>query len=171
MNISQIHSQDKLDLKKIMDNFKNYEDNTEYIRKVKHSELIKKDISIIASFKKEKKNENMDLFKEELSLKCSFLYTHYLDVFNKMLKDEIDCNIMMSFLEVLKMIEDGKLEQQEGSVMIGKILKNLFLDSAVRHADNLDKEHAKNSEKTPVVSNKGTSEIKWATYKKNKKTT
>jgi hypothetical protein len=39
------------------------------------------------------------------------------------------------------MIEDGEADQHEGSAMVGKILKEMYIDSAVRHGDNLDKEH------------------------------
>ena len=50
---------------------------------------------------------------------------------------------MSKLLIVLKLIEDGQIEQQDGSVRVGRLLKELYLDSAVRRADALDKEHNK----------------------------
>jgi hypothetical protein len=63
------------------------------------------------------------------------------DFFDKVIKDEIDLRIMTRLLIVLKLIEDEKVDQHEGSVMVGKILKERYLDSAVKRADTLDKEH------------------------------
>jgi hypothetical protein len=48
---------------------------------------------------------------------------------------------MYKFLLVLKMIEDGKVNQEEGSVAIGKLLKELYVDSALRRSENLDKKY------------------------------
>jgi hypothetical protein len=45
-------------------------------------------------------------------------------------------------VRVLEMIEDGKVDQSEGSVIVGKFLKELYVDSALRRADNLDKANA-----------------------------
>ena len=36
------------------------------------------------------------------------------------------------------MIEDEKVDQHEGSVMVGKVLKELYVDSALKTADKLD---------------------------------
>jgi hypothetical protein len=158
-----ISNQDRLDLKKLMDNTENYQDNTEYIRSVKHSAKIRDDILCMENYKKEKKElyeTNIELFKEQISVICNFLYTNYPDIFNKVIKNEINNDIMMALLEVLSMIEEGKLEQQEGSIIVGKILKKLYLDSAVRHADNLDKQYEK-----PKI-NDGR-DLKWKKYKEN----
>jgi len=73
--------------------------------------------------------------------KCSFLYNNYTDIYNKIISDELDMTIMTKLLTVLKLIEDGKTNQHEGSVMVGKILKELYVDSAVKRSNNLDKLH------------------------------
>jgi hypothetical protein len=56
---------------------------------------------------------------------------------------------MTKLLTVLKLIEDGKVDQHEGSVIVGKILKELYLDSAVKRADAIDKKYE--SEKVVMV--------------------
>jgi hypothetical protein len=68
---------------------------------------------------------------------------------------------MTKLLTILKMIEDEKVDQHEGSVLVGRILKELYLDSAVKRADNLDKE--RESEKVERVEGKA---ISWRDYKK-----
>jgi hypothetical protein len=59
------------------------------------------------------------------------------------------------------MIEDERVDQHEGSVIIGKILKELYLDSAIKRADNLDKERDQ-SEVVELVEPK---EISWREFK------
>jgi len=58
-------------------------------------------------------------------------------------KDEVDLKILFKFLDVLREIEDGDLDQHEGSFVVGKLLKELYVDSALRKADKLNEEHEK----------------------------
>jgi hypothetical protein len=46
---------------------------------------------------------------------------------------------MVKLIRVLELIEQGQLDQNEGSVVVGKILKELYVDSAIRLGDKLDK--------------------------------
>jgi hypothetical protein len=43
-------------------------------------------------------------------------------------------------IQILRDIEDGKLDQHEGSFEVGKILKSIYVDSALKRAENLDAE-------------------------------
>ena len=58
------------------------------------------------------------------------------------------------------MIEDEKINQEEGSVMVGKILKELYIDSALKRGNNLDKENELNA--TKFIEPKP---ISWKQYK------
>ena len=58
------------------------------------------------------------------------------------------------------MIEDEQVDQHEGSVLVGKFLKELYIDSALKRADNIDKEH----EQERVQINNGT-ELSWKKFK------
>jgi hypothetical protein len=154
-----MNNEEKLQLKQLLNEMQ-CENNTENIRKLRHSTLIRDDIRKIDTLR----NANPSISNDELYLlcqnQCDFLHRNYNDVFNKLIKNELDLTIMTKFLTVLKLIEDSKVDQHEGSVMIGKILKELYLDSAVKHADNLDKERA--DEKEPVIEGKT---ISWKEYK------
>ena len=82
---------------------------------------------------------------------CNFLFTYYTDIYNKVRKDEIDIQLLNRFLDVLKQIEDGVLNQHEGSFLVGTILKELYVDSALRKAEKLDNlEEPKEEPKKPV---------------------
>jgi hypothetical protein len=75
---------------------------------------------------------------EECINECNFLFTYYTDIYNKIRKDEINISILIKFLDVLKDIEDGELDQHEGSFMVGTLLKELYVDSALKKADKLN---------------------------------
>ena len=158
----ELSDKDKKDLKRLVDN-SDCQDNTTAIRDQKHSDQIRRDIKCIEIMKnvhKEIRVSDPDRFKEMCIEKCTFLHMYYTNIFNKTIQDEIDLNIMNRFLLVLKMIEEGKVDQHEGSVIVGKLLKDLYVDSAIRRADNLDKKHE--AEKVVPVEGK---KISWKEYK------
>ena len=137
-----MNKQESLDLKRLI-NETQCENNTDNIRKLKHSVLIRNDIRNLENLKKTNvslQKSNPDEFNEVCQKECNFLFNNYTDIFNKILKDELDLRIMTKLLICLKLIEDGNVDQHEGSVMVGKILKELYIDSAIKRGENLDKE-------------------------------
>ena len=164
-----ISNQERIDLKRLIaQNGDDVVDNTDRIRKLKHSTRIQNDLSAFVKFKK----ENMKMYQEqpkefemEAQSVANFLYVNYLDIFNRLIKDELNLAIFAKFIHVLRGIEDGKVDQHEASVLVGKILKELYLDSAVRHGENLDKMYAEQDE-APAPKETGKL-ISWKDYKKN----
>ena len=59
--------------------------------------------------------------------KCSFLYTNYTHIFNKLLKDRLDINLFNRFLNILEKIETGDYDQHDGSYKVGELLKKYIL--------------------------------------------
>jgi len=160
MNIT---STDRINLKNLLNEME-CDNNTETIRELKHSEKMRDDIKAMEMLKKTHsilRSTNPEEFRTLCETECRFLYNSYTDIFNKIIKDEIDLDIMTRMLTVLKMIEDGKVDQHEGSVLVGKILKELYLDSAVKRADNLDKEY-EGMRITPVEGKP----VSWKDFKK-----
>jgi hypothetical protein len=141
-------------------------DQTELIRELKHSRLLKEDISKMMLNKGKYVTEGYDKTREVCMNECSFLFTYYTDIFNKVLKDEVDIGILGKFLDVLARIEEGELNQHEGSFLVGTLLKELYIDSALRKADKLDKKYAdENGEEVPEVK---PIEINWSQYKQHR---
>lgn len=160
---SQINSNDRLNLKKLINECETV-DNTQYIRQVKHSIPFAKDIQTMEKLKMQNilfRSTNPEQFSELCEMNCSFLFNNYTDIFKKLLKDEINLEIMQQFLHVLNMIEDEEVDQHEGSVIIGKILKELYLDSAIRRGENIDKENP------PIVKIEG-KQITWKEFVSSK---
>ena len=157
-----MNAEEKLNLKKLLDN-SDCENNTDNIRKLKHSIRIRDDIRVLELLKRDERAlmaMEPQAFLELCQTRAFFLFTNYTDIFNKVLKDEIDLDIMSKLLQVLKLIEDGGVDQHEGSVMVGKVLKELYVDSALRRGENLDKQYTY-EKMEPVVGKK----ITWKEYK------
>ena len=138
----------------------NVEDQTNLIRELKHSHLLQNDINALLKLKV-KYNNNADAIQLSAPNECNFLFTYYTDIYNKIKKDEIDLKILNRFLNVLRQIEDGEIDQHDGSFIIGTLLKEIYVDSALKKADKLNEEHEKEQEKTlePAVN------ISWKEYK------
>jgi len=159
---------ERLQLEKMI-NMNNVEDVTQDIRERKHSVLIKADIQKMINLKQEYNRlsiTNPETFEAMLIKNCNFLFTNYFDIFNRIKKNEINLEIMSKFLSVLKMIEDGKLDQHEGAYHVGQLLKELYIDSAVTRGEKIDQKNNKN--KTKVAKPTTTKNISWGEFKNMK---
>jgi hypothetical protein len=137
-------------------------DQTDLIRQLKHSEIFKKEIAILLELKEKYKNDEEQLNLEAM-IECSFLFNYYTDIYNKIRKDEINLDTLYQFIDVLKKIEDGILDQHEASFMVGTLLKKMYVDSAIKKADKINEQYDDNKEDetiapTPV-------EISWKEFK------
>lgn len=138
---------DRLNLQKMI-NANDVVDCTSEIREKKHSQLIKADIENFLNLKSKYprlKETNPKQYDNMCTSRCNFLFTNYTDLFNRVKKDEIDLNILAHFINILKKIEDGELDQHEGAYMVGKLLKELYVDSALKKSEKLDKIYKKNT--------------------------
>ena len=159
---SNLSNDEKLNLKKMMSEME-YVDNTHTIRRLKHSVKIRDNIRKLEDLKREHAEIRVtspEQFFNIAHTECEFLYNNYSDIFRRLMNDEIDINIMSKLLIVLKLIEEGHIDQEDGAIRVGRLLKELYLDSAVKRADAIDKQHE--SEK-PVINNG--KEISWKRFK------
>ena len=143
----------------------NVEDQTDLIRQLKHSHILKNEINTMVVLKA-KYRDDPDKCNLECMDSCNFLFTYYTDIYNKIKKDEIDLSMLHQFIDILRKIEDGELDQHEGSFMVGTLLKNIYIDSALKKADKLDKEHE--HENVVVEPKKDPKPISWKQFKQSK---
>lgn len=144
----------------------NVEDQTSNIRKLKHSQDIKRDIVRINLYHqkyKELKNTQRPLFDEKLKTECFFLYNNYSDIFNKLKDEIIDVSLLLDFVKILEKIENSQLDQHEASYQVGKILKSIYIDSELRKSGKMDENNMELPD-TPQQSPKVN--ISWKQYKK-----
>jgi len=141
-------------------------DFTKEIRKKKHSQYIKRDVNVLLKIMKDNpklKINNPTEFENKLIENCQFLFNYYTDIFNRLRKEELDIDILWQLVDVLEKIEKEEYDQHVGSVEVGKILKKIYIDSALRKANKLNKEHEDDNTVFKEPKN-----ITWAEFKKMK---
>ena len=137
-------------------------DNTSKIRKLKHSNKIREQVAIMLDIRKKYARLGKRGINAMIDSKCSWLFTHYTNIFNKLKKNELDLPILDKFLSTLKELEDGEVDQHEASVKIGQTLKELYIDSALKQEKKREERDKKNKKayKKPVK------KLTWNQYKK-----
>lgn len=140
-----LDQQQRLDLANLI-KANDTEDCTEDIRSKRQSQLIKNDVKQMVFLKQKyarlaKSNPNE--FDNICVNQCKFLFNNYTDIYNKIKNDNLNLNILEKFLDILKKIEDGELNQHEGSYLVGKYLKELYVDSAMRTQEKIDNREKK----------------------------
>lgn len=141
------------------------ENTTGLIRDLKHSMKIMSEVELLLKLKREHSmmaKSSPDQFDALCVSQCQFLFNNYTDIFNKVKKDEIDLKILLRLLNVLHAIEEGAVDQHEGSFEVGKILKEIYIDSALRKADKLNEDTNSETEVKPVEN------ISWRDFKQKK---
>jgi len=145
-------------------------DQTELLRQLKHSHKLQEDINTMLKAKHTARTEggwSEEDLRTACSIQCFFLFTHYTDLFNKIFKDEIDLRILNHFLNVLRQIEDGDIDQHEGSFLVGQLLKELYVDSALKKADKLRAKAQAEAEGRDLPPVREPKKISWSQFKQN----
>ena len=143
---------DRFQLQKMLEQHK-VEDKTEQIREQKHSGEIKRNVEFILNTKKNNPTLSKKELEEIILPQCSFLFYNYLELYNILFK-EIDTTIVYKLLNVLHGIEEGTYDQHEGSVVVGRLLKEIYIDSRLAETKQDEKVIMKPKE------------IQWKDYKK-----
>jgi hypothetical protein len=159
-----MNDQQKLDLSKLLKEYQS-EETTQKIRELKHSKHIKEDVNTFLKLKNKYpriSQSEKSTFRNLVEKKCNFLYNKYTNIFNKLYNNELDISVLLQFVNVLERIENGELNQHEGSFLVGSILKKLYIDSALRKEKNMETKEKKQIKKT----NNNIKNISWNEYKK-----
>jgi hypothetical protein len=135
-------------------------DQTELIRQLKHSHKLQEDINNLIMLKAKHRNDQTKIHEEGMK-ECNFLFMYYTDIYNKVRKDEVDLSLLNKFLNVLRNIEDGEMDQHEGSFLIGTILKELYVDSALKKAEKLNMNEPEPEAKVEPI------KISWKDFKRS----
>lgn len=159
----------RLQLDKLIKEY-NTENTTDKIRQLKHSKKIRDNIMRMEQLKNTHariRTSAPGTFRSMCEKNCEFLFNNYTNIFNKLFKDELNLEIMNRFLHVLYNIEEGVLDQHEGSFKVGQILKELFIDSALKHEKNdTERRNRKNqSMKKSQDSTEEPKKLSWSEFK------
>ena len=126
----------------------NVVDNTQLIRMFKHSQKIRDDVTTLAYLKRDYGRLDKDRFHKLCTSRCSFLSERYPELFQKIMKQEINMEILDKVLTSLKKIEDSELDQHEASFEVGELLKKMYVDSAMRKQKAREEKDRKSTKKT-----------------------
>lgn len=160
-----MNNTERLHLQKMI-NTNNVADCTQEIRDKKHSGKIYADVTRLLELKTKYEEtigrENPEQFDDMCIAQCSFLFNNYTDIFNKVKKNEMNLKILLNLIEILKQIEDGLIDQHNGAFEVGKLLKAMYVDSALLKAEKIDKKTGEKIEHTeaPIAKN-----ISWQEFK------
>ena len=161
--MSHLSDKDRLNLQNMVKSY-DADDNTSKIRELKHSVKIRDSVETLLKLKRKHsrmQKTNKAMFEKLIISKCNFLWNNYTNIFNRLLKDEMNINILYKFIDKLREIENGVTDQHTASVDIGKILKEMYIDSALRKEKKYEESETseKPKERKPVKN------ISWHKFK------
>ena len=152
---------DKVQLRQMIEK-NNVVDKTEQIRELKHSAKIREDIIALIQLKQEYAEllrTDKESFEKISVQKCRFLFFHYMELYNLILKESMDLKILDKLIDVLGRIENNELDQHEGSFLVGTYLKEIYIDGKLAESKRTD-------ELYPSVPRVEPKKIAWSEFKK-----
>ena len=143
----------------------NVTDQTQLIRELKHSPIIRQETQRLLERMKETPNATFAEMRDITMVECNFLFCYYTDIYNRILKKEIDMSLFDKFLDILEKIENGECNQHEASFKVGSILKEIYVDSALKKAEKLEQENEIREKENQRPSAKEPMKLSWKSYK------
>ena len=153
----------RLNLQKMVKEY-GTEETTDKIRELKHSKLIQRDVQLLLDIKQKYSRMDQDTVKTMAQNQCIFLWKNYTNIFNKLFSGYLDLTILNKFISLLKSIEDGIYDQYEASMKVGQVLKEIYIDSALKETEI--KETQRNKKKKKKKNKSNVVNISWREFKK-----
>lgn len=153
----------RLNLQKMVKEY-GTEETTDKIRNLKHSKSIQQDVQTLLNIKQKYTRMDKATVKTMAQNQCMFLWKNYTNIFNKLFEGYLDLAILNKFISLLKKIEDGVFDQHEASAMVGQVLKEIYIDSALK--EDQIKEKKRNKNKKQDKSKSKIKKISWRDFKK-----
>ena len=108
-----------------------------------------------ANLRESAPDEYLNVFQRE----CRYIYTKFPDVFDRVVKNDMNLDVFEKIVMILKMIEDGKVNQSEASALVGKLSQKLFFNGESTAAEQQQVEKVEEE-----VVNTG---LSWKEYKRS----
>ena len=156
-----MNDNEKYQLKQMIEQ-NNVSDNTNTLRELKHSSVIKTNVERLIELKKihaDLLHTNKQKFEEIALQECGFLFFNYMQLYNSILKENLNMTILNQLLTILSKIENGDCDQHQASYEVGKLLKAIYIDSTLNQI--------KKNDELEKVEYKEPKTIKWSDYKNN----
>lgn len=143
-------------------------DQTELIRELKHSAILRYETNRLVEIQQEHPQATFAELRDLSMMECHFLFSYYTDIYNRVLKQELELPLLYKFLDILEKIENGECDQHTASFQVGTILKEIYVDSALKKAEKLERENQERKKETeasrPPVAEP--MKLSWRSYKR-----
>lgn len=111
------------------------EDTTRKIRTLKHSSKLLASVKLIERMKKQYPRmlkTNYEQFESMVRTRDEqWMWTHYTNIYHKLMKNQLNPSILYSMVTVLQKIENDELTQHEASIAVGRMLKQIYIDGVI----------------------------------------
>lgn len=134
------------------------QDSTNEIREKKQSVVMMQELQAYKHFKRTSRLSK-HMFVEKARQVLKYWHSNYKSIFDKIVMNEIDLDILNTFVMTLKDVEDGKINQHEASFRIGTLLKKIYVDEKINEPQKA------NSKKATTSSSSSSSTLTWKQYK------
>lgn len=99
---------------------------TDEIRERRHAQPLRKDASRIRALVEEKADV------ERVRKECPFMAVRYPDVLVRLAAGDMSVDLFERLIDCIGLVEEGLADQHEASVLVGKALKDLYIDGIAR---------------------------------------
>ena len=121
-------------------------DNTNLIRERRHSAQIRRDVVVIENLLAQEPPLSDEQVDDQASRRCGFLFANYTDIYNRLRKRQLDSGLLHKFINALQDVEEGREDQHSASFQVGKILKEIYVDSALKRQAAIDQKNSDDAE-------------------------
>lgn len=137
------------------------EDTTRKIRELKHSSKLLASVKLIERMKKQYPRmvkTNYEQFEKMVRTRDEhWMWTHYTNIYHKLMKNQLNPSVLYSMVAVLQKIENNELTQHEASVAVGRMLKQIYIDGVIHDTPDTQRNQRKQQRKMK--------KIDWSEYK------
>ena len=123
-------NKEKKELQKLIQENKTV-DQTESIRERGHSLLIRENILKLYKIKYQGGITNEKDLRETVKNQCEFLFKKYRELYEILITKDMNLSFLMKLIELLENIEKGEMTQHESSFVLGKLLKEIYIDPKI----------------------------------------
>ncbi len=151
-------NKDKKELQRLIQENKTV-DQTESIRQRNDSSAIREDILKLYKIKYQLGISNEKELRETIKNQCEFLFKKYRELYEILITKDMNLSFLMKLIELLENIENGKMTQHESSFVLGKLLKEIYIDPKINNRDDISDGNSSDNNNEPM-------NISWSEFKR-----
>lgn len=109
------------------------EDNTDLIRTLRHSDILEREVLQLLDLQAQFGDDDPG-FCSAAAAECTFLCMYYTDIYQRIRKRQLNVDLLLRCIGILRQIENGTYSHQQGQTEAESLFLQLFSDSAQRRS-------------------------------------